>query len=328
MIDTKDLTTNITISKKYSLQKFLNLPEVPCQRDTEARLSKARGHLKELRSEHCVVHLVRLTRDCTVAEKFYPKGMVFRVDGNTRALNWEKEGSDYLPESLVAITYDYEDLDSIRKCYDTFDSTEATEKNQQKVYGILTGFYDYTPVSDKLAKGQIITGMNKACHFMKPSEWNQSGLKNTEALRDELSYWMIKGCLPALDQLMVKKERWCQPFICAALMSLDYYGPKNQKLIKTWQLIEKGVGNTYSTDWDGVTHITETWKTGGMFKDPTICKDTRWDNMDRTVSFILYWIDKYMNDETGTKCGRDWDKVGREYKNRRRYNSLTELFDL
>ena len=78
--------------------------------------------------------------------------MVFRVDGNTRALNWEKEGSDYLPEKLIAITYEYEDLDQIGESYDTFDSVEATERNQQKVFGILTGFYDYTPKSENFLK--------------------------------------------------------------------------------------------------------------------------------------------------------------------------------
>ena len=53
-----------------------------------------------------------------------------------------------------------------------------------------------------------------------------------------------------------------------------------------------------------------------MFRDPNVCKDTRWDNMDKTVSFLLYWIDKYMNDEKGTKVGRDWNKVAKDYKNR------------
>ena len=104
--------------------------------------------------------------------------MVFRNDGNTRAMIWETHWSDYLPEKLVAIIYDYEDLDEIKAAYDCFDSTEATEKNQQKVYGILTGFYDYTPKSEKLTQGQIITGMNKACHFVKPTVWNQTNIKD------------------------------------------------------------------------------------------------------------------------------------------------------
>ena len=49
--------------------------------------------------------------------------------------------------------------------------------------------------------------------------------------------------------------------------------------------------------------------------------------MDRTVSFILYWVDKYMNDETGSKVGRDWDKVAKDYKNRGTlYGSLNSTF--
>jgi len=247
---------------------------------------------------------------------------MFRNDGNTRALNWEKQGSDYLPEKLVAIIYDYEDLDQIKEAYDCFDSAEATEKNQQKIYGILTGFYDYSPKSDKLLNGQIISGMNKACHLAKPTEWNQTTIKTSEQLRDQLSYWMINGCLQALDELMTKKEAWNQPFIAAALLSLRHYGNNNQKLLQGWKLIEKGAGNTYSADWDGITHITEEWKTGTFFKDVTICRDSRWDNMDRTVSYILYWIDKYMNDETGTKVGRGWDTVAKEYRHRTKLSEL------
>jgi hypothetical protein len=319
---TKDFTVNISVNSDYPLQDFLNLPEVPCQRNTEARLGRARKYLSKTRPEHCIVHLVRLTKNCEVAGKLYSKGMMFRNDGNTRALNWEKQGSDYLPEKLVAIIYDYEDLDQIKEAYDCFDSAEATEKNQQKIYGILTGFYDYSPKSDKLLNGQIISGMNKACHFAKPTEWNQSTIKTSEQLRDQLSYWMINGCLQALDELMNKKEAWNQPFIAAALLSLRHYGTKNQKLLHGWKLIEQGAGNTYSADWDGITHITEEWKTGTFFKDVTICRDSRWDNMDRTVSYILYWIDKYMNDETGTKVGRGWEKVAKEYRHRTKLSEL------
>ena len=46
--------------------------------------------------------------------------------------------------------------------------------------------------------------------------------------------------------------------------------------------------------------------------------------MDRTVSYILYWIDKYMEDETGTKVGRGWDEVAKAYRHRPKYNSALE----
>lgn len=330
-MDIKDFTVNITVNSNFSLEEFLNLPEVPCQRNTEARLLKARKYLKNVRPEHCIVHLVRLTKNCEVAGKLYPKGMLFRNDGNTRAMNWSEGGSDYLPQKLVAIIYEYKDLEEIRKAYDCFDSAEATEKNQQKIYGILTGFYDYAPVSEKLTQGQIISGMNKACHLIKPTEWNQTNVKGAEQLRDELAYWMINGSLQALDGLMNKKDRWCQPFIAAALLSLRHYGPKNQKLLQAWKLIEKGAADTTNSSWDGVTHIVDEWKTGNFFKDPRcqVHKDTRWDNMDRTVSYILYWIDKYMEDEKGTKVGRGWDEVAKEYRHRPKYNSaLSDVFGI
>ena len=320
----KDYTVNITVNIDYPLEEFLNLPEVPCQRNTEARLAKAKKHLKKLRPEQCVVHLVRLTKDCIVAGKLYPAGMVFVIDGNTRSMYWGTCDPDVLPQKLVAIIYEYEDLDQIKAAYDCFDSAEATEKNQQKIFGILTGFYDYAPKSEKLTSGQIISGMNKACHFAKPTEWNQTNIKNSEQLRDQLSFWMINGCLQALDELMTKKDKWCQPFIAAALLSLRHYGPKNQKLIQAWKLIEQEKGNTMGTEWDGVTHITEEWKTGKFFKDTSICRDTRWDNMDRTVSYILYWIDKYMEDETGCKVGKGWDDVAKQYRHRVKYNSALE----
>ena len=71
-MEIKDFTGNISVNSNYPLQEFLNLPEVPCQRNTEARLGKARKYLKNVRPEHCIVHLVRLTKDCTVAGKLYP----------------------------------------------------------------------------------------------------------------------------------------------------------------------------------------------------------------------------------------------------------------
>jgi len=99
-------------------------------------------------------------------------------------------------------------------------------------------------------------------------------------------------------------------------MSLKFYGPNNQKLRAAWEDIIEERGNFRDANKDGVSHIIYEWMKGKFFRDISICTDTKWDNMDRTVSFILYWIDKYMNDETGSRVGRDWDKVAKDYKNR------------
>jgi len=312
MFETKDFTENISVDAEFPYEDYIRLPEVPCQRNTEERIKNAR-HLKYLRSEQCIVHLAKLTKESNIRGKKYPKNMVFRVDGNTRAMAWETGKSDYIPEKLIAITYEYETLDEIKECYNTFDSTEATEKNQQKLFGVITGFYNYQPKSEKLIQGAILSGLNKACHFMWPLRWNQSGVR-TDQLEGMVGCWI--GEIKALDELMTNKKVWNQPFICAALMSLRHYGTNNQNLLHAWNLITSQKCNLMSDERDGVSHIVYEWMNGKFFKDVTICKDTKWENMNRTVSYILYWLDKYMEDEKLVKVGNGWDRVAFEYKDR------------
>jgi len=318
MFETKDFTGNISVDVEFSYEDYVRLPEVPCQRNTEERIKNAR-HLKHLRSEQCIVHLAKLTKESNIKGKIYPKDMVFRVDGNTRAMAWETGKSDYIPQKLIAITYEYETLDEIKECYNTFDSTEATEKNQQKLFGVLTGFYNYQPKSEKLTQGAILCGLNKACHFMWPLRWNQTGVK-TNQLEGMVGCWIEE--IKALDELMTNKKVWNQPFICAALMSLRHYGVSNQKLLHAWNLITSQKCNLMSDERDGVSHIVFEWMNGKFFKDTTICKDTKWENMNRTVSYILYWLDKYMEDEKLIKVGNGWDRVAFEYKDRIPQNKL------
>ena len=90
------------------------------------------------------------------------------------------------------------------------------------------------------------------------------------------------------------KEGWNQPFIAAALMSLKHYGPNDPFLRSAWEDIIEERGNFKDEKKDGVSHIIYEWMKGKFFKDVSICKDTKWENMNRTVSSILSWIDKYM----------------------------------
>ena len=58
--------------------------------------------------------------------------------------------------------------------------------------------------------------------------------------------------------------------------------------------------------------IVDEWKTANFFSD----KNTKWSSLNRTVSYCLYWIDKYMKDEKGVKPGNGWEKRGEEYKDK------------
>lgn len=300
-----------------SYDEFSELPEVFCQRNTEGRLSKAQKHLSTLIPEHCVVFVAKLTEPGEVYGKKYPKGHRWRIDSNTRALNWARAGSDAIPKDVFVIEYSFEDPDRIRKSYNTFDSPDSVERNQEKLYGIISGMYYYTPQSSKLIKGQIISGLNKACNFYYPETWSQLNIKASE-LPGQVGAFLEE--IKTLDTLMRDASSWDQALVCAGLMSLKKYGCDNDKLKEALSYINDKAANTRGKDWDGISHIVDEWKTDKIFP----LKLPRWDILNRTVSYCCYWIDKYMKDETGSKLGKGWDRVAFQYKDQQ-VSSLNRL---
>ena len=243
-------------------EEFADLPEVFCQRNTEGRLSKARKHLSTLLPEHCVVFVAKLTESGEVYGKKYPAEFRWRIDSNTRALNWAQGGSDSIPKDVFVIEYSFDDPDRIRESYNTFDSPDSVERNQEKLYGILSGMYRYTPQSQKLIKGQIITALNKACHFYYPDTWNQTTAKSSE-LPGQVGAFLEE--IKTLDEFLKDASSWDQALVCAALMALKKYGCDNDKLKEALQDINDKAGNTKGKDWDGISHIVDEWKTNNFF---------------------------------------------------------------
>ena len=209
----------------------------------------------------------------------------------------------------MVIQYSYDSCDAIRESYNTFDSPDATEKNQEKIYGILFGMYRYTPKSHKLKKGQILTGLNKACNFYFPDTYNQTAVTPL-VLPGEVGAFIEE--IKALDNFLDDTTAWDQALVCAALMSLKRYGTDNDRLNEGLQDINDRAANTKGKELDGISHIVDEWKTDNFFS----YKNTNWIVLNRTVSYCLYWIDKYMKDEKGVKPGRDWEKRAEEYKDK------------
>jgi len=303
-----------------SYDEFAELPEVFCQRNTEGRLSKARKHLSTLIPEHCVVFVAKLTEAGEVHGKKYLAGHRWRIDSNTRAMNWSQGGSDAIPKDLFVIEYSFDTPDRIRESYNTFDSPDSVERNQEKLYGILSGMYRYTPQSQKLVKGQIISALNKAAHFYYPETWNQSNVKASE-LPGQVGAFLEE--IKTLDEFLKDASSWDQALVCAGLMALKKYGCNNDKLKEALQDINDKAANTKGKDWNGISHIVDEWKTNKFFPS----KDTKWDVLNRTVSYCLYWIDKYMKDEVGSKVGSGWDKIAFKYKDQT-VTSLTRLLSI
>tara|TARA_B100000123_G_scaffold230361_1_gene179891 strand:+ start:109 stop:1116 length:1008 start_codon:yes stop_codon:yes gene_type:complete len=313
--------SNIIDSYWMDYNDFAELDEVFCQRNTEGRLSKAQKHLSKLLPEHVVVYVARLTKADTVFGRKYKAGKLWRIDSNTRALNWKRGGSDAIPEKVFVIEYSFDSIDRIRESYNTFDSPDSVERNQEKMYGILSGMYNFTPQSEKLIKGQILTGLNKASNFFYPETWNQYTIRTSE-LPGQVGAFLEE--IKALDKIIKVSANWDQALTCAALMALKKYGCYNQKLIDGLTDIDQRACNTKGKNWDGITHIVWEWVNAKMFPDKT----TNWTNqngLNRTVSYVCYWIDKYMSDETGKQAGNNWIDTASKWKDQQ-VTSLNRVF--
>lgn len=304
--------------------EFAELEEVFCQRNTEGRLKKAQKHLSKLLPEHVVVFVCRLTKDCKINGKKYKKGSKFRVDSNTRALNWSIGGSDSIPQEVFVIEYCFDNADRIRECYNTFDSLDSVERNQEKFWGIITNMYHYVPQSDKFIKGQILTGLNKASHFFYPETWNQFNVKASElpgqvgAFQDEIK---------TLDQLMKNPSNWDQALLCTALMALKKYGYENKRVLEGIRILdERELTGKKGKEWDGLTHIIWEWTNDILFKSKT----TTWTaqaGLNNTVAYCCYWFDKYMANQKGSKLGRNWKDVAARWKDEQ-VTTLNTIFNM
>jgi hypothetical protein len=312
--------SNTLTSYWMTYSEYSELEEVFCQRDTEGRLNKAKKYLSEFITEHAVVFVCKLLNDDIVRGKKYKKGSKFRVDSNTRAMNWVNGGSNHIPKDVLVIEFSFESFERIRKCYNTFDSISATEANQEKFYGIITGMFNYEPLSKKFRKGQIITALNMASNCFYPETYT-SQVTSPEVIPGQTFNFIEE--IKSLDSLITIDSNWNQTWICAALMSLKKYGTKNDLLIEGLQRLDKKKSNTMPDTYDGITTIIEEWKENNFFPE----KGTRFSQFQELVSWCLYYIDKWMDDKTVKRIGNEWKKTAKKYKDDK-VSNLNKLFNI
>jgi len=285
--------SNVLTSGWMNYEEYSQLDEVFCQRDTLARLKRARAHLARLMPEHWVVFIAKLTKDDEIFGKKYKAGQRWRLDSNTRAKNWAEGGSDAIPKEVFYIEFSYDSCLRIQTSYNTFDSPDATEKNQEKLYGILSGMYRYQPKSNKLSKGQILTALHKACCAYDPDTWEvQIAPKGTE-LVGQVGIFLEE--IKHLDNFMSNSMHWDQHLICAALLAIKKYGTQNDLLNKAFAQLDRMAMNNMEAEMDGVSHIVQEWRKNEGVIFPN--KNTKYvgnDNMDCTVPWVLYCFDLYV----------------------------------
>lgn len=310
-VERKDLS-GLFGKETMPLDDFLNLPSVPHQRYTEGRAKSAKvkkmlsGHV---RPEQLEVAIVELTQDCKYYNEEYKKGWRGIVNGNTRRLFWAKGWSKSVPTFVNATIYYLPDMEAVRDCYNTFDSMNATEITKEKLYGIISGMYNYTPVTSKIIKGEFLTALNLACHFYD-SKMFYYNTARPEMLPSLVGTYIDE--IIAFDNFCSHPKAWDQALLCAAFMALKRYGVNNKKLLECLSGIEQREINTKKKIRDGVTHISLEWETNTKFPN----KITNWDKaggMKEIVSFALYWIEKYMENKELNQIGNNWKDTGKDW---------------
>lgn len=302
---------------KLSVEEFLDIPPVPVQRDTLARSKKpaVKRALSILKQVHLEVAIAELLKDCTYYGVKYKKGWRGVVNGNTRALFWKTGKSDKIPTTVNVTTYFVNTMEEARDIYNTYDSPDATESRQEKLYGIINGLYDYDAISSKVQKGQILTALNLACYYFDPVKY---GSKTTSRVIKDLPFVTKEYIeeIKAFDKICTSDTYWDQALVCAALMSLKRYGTNNAKLLDCLVKIDGcyAKNDKINSPVDGITHITMEWNSKKRFP----VRRTSWQKsggLFQTVPFLLYWIEKWMSDKVLSQTGKNWETTATTWFN-------------
>lgn len=310
-----------------TIEEYLSLDAVPMQRDTESRAKKHKTDkmLKKLSPVHLDVSLVQLMKDSEYYGVLYKKNTRFIVNGNTRKFYWENGLTDFIPEYVSAVVYYVDSMEEVRQIYNTYDSPDATEKTQEKFYGILSGVYKYQPVFSKVQKGEILTSLYYACHLLDPAKYSITD----KTPKEELLRFFIGEYLEEIkvfDKLAKLPKQWDAALSCAALMILKRYG-NEPRAIDFLKKVEDRVIDTSQVQQDGVTHVSVEWDKRGGIKFPVrrAAIDSKPGGLPQTVPYILYWCEKYIADKKQTQLGSGWDKTHTNWFNQ--YNYMNKFLN-
>lgn len=325
-----DIRTGVR-RETMDVMDFLRIPPSPYQRNTKLRAKSARcrSSLTKLSREHLDVAIAELTHDViTDNGQFYPKGTRFINNGNTRAEYWKNclfdvQGknvpkSDKVPPVVWATIYPCKDLKELRQNYDTFDSPNSVEREAEKNAGILLNTWNYEAKFKTFKNGYFQSALGFASHCYDPQTY-----PTVASVKSQNSPGMIALYIKEIKYLgdnLTNNKFWDMPAIAGALMALKKYGLKNQKVLDFINLLDDNEKATPKHGgWNGPTHILEEWSQYEVFADhlPSWDKPGKSPSTGKpvnvgfngTVSYFLYWLEKFMNDETGKKHGAGWDKT-------------------
>ena len=316
-VDTLDHIEGSLYHGILSFDLFIQINSWIKQRREELRLQKSKtNHMNELKDPHLVIALGILTQDDRDEDGIlYKAGSVFILDANTRKFVWTNYSLDKLPQRLSANVYKKETLKELHGIYLTYDSPDACETTGEA----LTGQYrvlGWNPESPKFVDGQIGTALNfvSMWTYGAPQYGTNKGKDGIEVSESEtktersrlISGFQLQYFLPELkylDKFNLKKANGIDPPLLTALLAATkaFKGDKHfNELVRACN--DRSYVNGAKTNALGkimmaaLQYTDEVYVRGGEAKYAVYRK---------AYNFYLYWIDRYVNNESDRQTGKN-----------------------
>lgn len=284
-------TETIRISPK----KFISFPDYYRNRDVNGRIPKM---IKRLESGPCPTHLRVAVGKVVKAFGGYKIGQYIKLDGHGRTGAWLIAPHLIPNVDLFADVYEVSSHEEALAIYNNIDSLDSVETSTDKVTGLLreSGF---NPETETIRKGKFKTVLNQTCrYYVTPKGLYLNDKKYNKQFH--LKYYEFLDELKFIDKFIIDKmERYSSCVFASLLLIIKKYGVKNKRvklLIENFRddITEKLNGHHV----DGVHYVYHVlyaefgkslWKVNNNTHAP------------KTISYILYALDKFIKDETISK---------------------------
>jgi len=307
-------------SRYIDIEEFFAIRKNPKQRHTPTQARKNKK-LRKFLPIHATdqINIGKLTRDMQVYDNESEQwvtlkaGTLVLLNGHTRQYVWKHGMSDVYPKEVYINVHEIDSLEMNDLLYDSYDSSDAVEKNNQKIYGELQQL-GFTPASKRMTSGGILTGMNFAYHVHNNK--HNSMTVNHEFFTEQCDFFLEE--LKGLDKLFLNKNlsNWNQAKVATYLCGAKRYGISDPLFLKFFTYITSRLGGTNtqidSGKYDGATHVnTKKWQGN----------KTTWGNgsdegLHETVSYNLYWLEKFMEDKKLSRTHPSWRNQTKDWEDK------------
>jgi hypothetical protein len=182
--------------------EWSEVPDNPRQRDTEARLCKAK-HLDVLEPSHTLVHMAEWD------------GGRCKLEGHTRALKWLL-CPEIAPEAIDVRVYVVDGVEDAKRLYGHFNSKEEGERANDRLFGAMRE-NGIEPTSEFVRKAKFSNAVSMSHTF-----YVDHGRSKFVTVYDKVRFF--RDQIVWLDEIAGSSKRWIGPVVACFLMSSKKHG--------------------------------------------------------------------------------------------------------